>query len=158
MLYISFDELETWKFRIALPNKLTFSWCVDFRDDYRDETIRTYKEWLRRQDYLPDICNLFSLFLQSNLYYLRKPELYILMLSFNNAVSYLEDDDIEFGKPLDEESTTSNPSPQKESPSHARRKKRKGNGVLCVLQHFTTSSPLLHFFHHQYIIIFSSVI
>jgi hypothetical protein len=28
-------------------------------DDFREDTIKTYKEWLRHQDDLPDICNFF---------------------------------------------------------------------------------------------------
>nr|TKW21150.1 hypothetical protein SEVIR_4G180000v2 [Setaria viridis] len=30
---------------------------TEFRDDYRDETIMTYKEWLRRKGFLTDISN-----------------------------------------------------------------------------------------------------
>jgi hypothetical protein len=30
-------------------------------DDFREDTIKTYKEWLRHQGDLPDICDFFYL-------------------------------------------------------------------------------------------------
>jgi hypothetical protein len=70
------------------------------------------------------------------------------------AVSYLDDDDSDDDNLPDDGRLASNPSPQKELPSHARRKKRKGHGVLCVLHFFTTSSPQLKLCHHIQHIVF----
>jgi hypothetical protein len=71
------------------------------------------------------------------------------------AVSYLDDDDDSDDDNLpDDGCLASNPSPQKELHPHARRKKRKGHGVLYVLHFFTTSSPLLKLCHDIQLIVF----
>jgi hypothetical protein len=40
-----------------LNTALTYSTMAEFRDDYRDETIMTYKEWLRQHHQLYNINN-----------------------------------------------------------------------------------------------------
>jgi hypothetical protein len=40
-----------------LNSALTYSTTAEFRDDYRDETIMTYMEWLRQRRQLYNISN-----------------------------------------------------------------------------------------------------
>nr|TKW15028.1 hypothetical protein SEVIR_5G204600v2 [Setaria viridis] len=42
-------------YKIWLQNLQQDEPDTEFKDDYRDETIETYKEWLRRKEYLQDI-------------------------------------------------------------------------------------------------------
>lgn len=56
-----------YKLCVVLSIALTYSLRAEFKDDYRDETIETYKEWLRRKEYLQDISNFYSFIQQSKL-------------------------------------------------------------------------------------------
>ena len=53
----SFSSSTTTKFNVSgnLNNALTYLTLIEFRDDYRDETIKTYKEWLRQRRQLFNI-------------------------------------------------------------------------------------------------------
>lgn len=63
--YISSNH-NLYKLYVGFSTTLTNSLCAEFKDDYRDETIKTYKEWLRHQDYLDDICKFYSFTQHSN--------------------------------------------------------------------------------------------
>jgi hypothetical protein len=41
--------------------------CAEFRDDYRVDTVKTYKEWLRRKGFLTEICKCYCIILVSDI-------------------------------------------------------------------------------------------
>jgi len=104
---------------------------TEFKDIYRDDTIKTYKEWLRVQGQLDDICNITSFHQISTklLSVLRKPFIvYICDLlcagAYDNPGNQID---------VPNSSQDNNPTPPLYKPSHARRKKTHGNSknIYC---------------------------
>ena len=96
---------------------------------------------MKRKGFLKDICKIYSFALLLIYVFLgicANHKFYILIVPFN-IVSYIEDDDdTDDGRVAADEHCTRSPSPQKDWPSHARRRTGKGKGVYCInnfLQH-----------------------
>ena len=68
-------------------------------------------------------------------------------------MSYIQDDDdTDDGRVAADVHRTRSPSPQKEWPSHARRRTGKEKGVYCIQQFLTTSSILNLTRHSEHIV------
>nr|XP_034599363.1 uncharacterized protein LOC117860213 [Setaria viridis] len=94
------DRRQIDAYKIWLQNLQQDEPDTEFKDDYKDETMETYKEWLRRKEYLQDI------------------------------ISYLDQDDNDEVQNLpDDEGLAAMQSAPSDRPSHARhdKKVRKGD-------------------------------
>lgn len=99
---------------------------ADFEDIFRDDTVKTYKEWLRVQGQLDDICNITSF-----------PKISTKLLSILRKLFISYKCDLlsagAYDDPLLNSSQGSNPTPPLNLPSHARCKKTQGNSKQCLL-------------------------
>jgi hypothetical protein len=104
---------------------------TDFKDIYREDTVKTYKEWLRVQGQLDDISNIttFSKMSTKLLSILCKPFIsytcdLLSLCAYDNHRNHID---------LLNSSQDSNPTPLLNLRSHARREKTLGNIKQCSL-------------------------
>lgn len=92
----------------------------EFKDIYREDTIKSYKEWLRKEGLLDEISNITSFPKCQHNHYLLFANVYVLHI--------LDSGTYDNPMPHQDSSQEMHPTPPLQRPSHARRQKTQGNG------------------------------
>jgi len=117
---------------------------AEFKDDTRLNTVATYKEWLRREGLLKDICNLILFYLgisgSLNIYIYFQLHCNCVLSLFLCADAYLDDETIE------EDGSGDNSATPMQFPAHARRPKasQKGMQWFKVFIHYYNIKMLIY--------------
>jgi hypothetical protein len=99
---------------------------AEFKDDTRLNTVATYKEWLKREGLLQDICNLILFYLGisgSTNIYISNSIVTMYFHFFVCADAYLDDETTE------EDGSGDNSATPMQFPAHARRPKASHKGM-----------------------------